>query len=194
MDKIELERQIDALYRRLRVRLLAIIHDEYPEVPLHAREDIVQTAFLRLWRRCESLRNPYEGAKVNFLYATVRNLCKDYFRDEESRNRTRDKWTRNTGANYLQLVRGAVVEAAEEDKSLAQLVETFWLQSLMNELAPAQREAVRLRIVLGLTHSDLVQQYGQARANTLKANMRRARENLRRLYDHTLREIYGDTE
>lgn len=112
-------------------------------------EDVVQEAFLSIWRRAGSF-DPERGSVAAYLLAAVHNKAVDAVRHEESLRR------REEGATDF------LAETSGEE-----VMEAAWLgvrrtevRSAVARLSPVQREALELAYFEGLTYSEVADKLG----------------------------------
>lgn len=134
-----------------------------------AAADLVQEAFIRIWRHRASL-DPERSPRA-LLYTAVRNLAFNHLRNEKTRSRLvasdyQPTMWRDPGPE-------AAVLATELDQSLRQ-----WL----DELPPRQREALTLSRFEGLSHDEIAEVMGVA-PRTVNNHLVRALETIRRRLD-----------
>jgi RNA polymerase sigma-70 factor (ECF subfamily) len=165
---------IDRLARRDE-RALALLYDRHGPSAFalacrvtgdrHAAEEVVQEAFLSLWRGAATYR-PERGAGRTWLLAIVRHRAIDVVRAREARPRTTtiddlplaDRTDPAEAA--LAALRGAAVRAA------------------VAALPPAQRAAVELAYFAGLSYPEVSDRLGIP-LGTVKSRLRLALERLR---------------
>jgi RNA polymerase sigma-70 factor, ECF subfamily len=125
-------------------------------VPPADRDDVVQEALVRAWRR-RSTYDPQRGSELAWLLAIVAD-------------RARRHWAR--ARRTLQLVDASVgLDAADLD-----------LERALSELAERQRMAVALYYFVGLDVATCARVMGCAEG-TVKATLHQARSRLRELLD-----------
>jgi RNA polymerase sigma-70 factor (ECF subfamily) len=148
----------DELYRRHGRSALALARRLGARPDL--AEDIVQEAFVSLWRRAGQYR-PERGDVGTWLAAIVRN-------------RVTDAWRRAAA-------RPAEVTAEAAPEQVARgvpVVERVAMRTLVGTLPPEQREAIVLAYVGGLTHEQIADACG-APLGTVKGRLRLGLEKLR---------------
>ena len=106
-----------------------------------AAEDVVQEAFVRVWRRRERLRD--RSQLDGYVYAAVRNLALDKLR----RQRTRAEHLPKLAISVLAKPAAEGPDVERIDRALA-------------ELPHEQREVVVLRVYLGLSFSEVAARAG----------------------------------
>jgi RNA polymerase sigma-70 factor (ECF subfamily) len=150
-------------YRELAPRLLLFARQWCAEAA--DAEDVVQTAFVKFWKRQPDGRREHWP----LLYATVRTTALDLLRGTERRGR------READPAVEVLREGTVYfDATVEQREEAALVERA-----LRTLPPEQREVVVLRVWGGLTFSEIAATLG-ANINTIAARHRYGLEALRR--------------
>lgn len=129
-----------------------------------AAEDVVQEAFVRVWRRRGRLRD--SSRLTGYLYRTVRNLARDHRRRLESRGKA------------LEGVAGLLRPASgREDGPDAERI-----SKALFALPVEQREVVFLRVYEGLPFKDLAERVDAPLA-TVHSRFRYAMERLRTLLE-----------
>jgi RNA polymerase sigma-70 factor, ECF subfamily len=137
-------------------------------------EDVVQDAFLAVWRHAERYR-PERGAPRAWLMTIVHHAAID---------RRRGRHKRELGDVPLDDVAFAL-EADERDafEAVAEGIEAERVRRALGELPPEQREAIELAYFGGLTHQEIAERTG-APLGTIKGRMRLGLGKLRaRLLD-----------
>jgi RNA polymerase sigma-70 factor (ECF subfamily) len=130
-------------------------------------EEVVQEAFLIVWRRAETYR-PERGAVRSWLLTVVRNRAIDAVRGRASSAPT-------TPVDELPLVS---LDSPEADA--IRIVEGRVVREALAELSPEQREVVELAYFGGLTYPEVAARTGVP-LGTVKSRMRLAIERLRTL-------------
>lgn len=151
-----LERDLEATYARLSRGLLAQALGIVGDAAL--AEDVVQDAFVRVWRRRERLRD--RGRLDGYLYAAVRNLALDQLR----RRRTRSEHQPKLAVKIVTSTPPGP-DAERIDRALS-------------ELPPEQREVVVLRVHLGLSFPEVAERTGSP-LGTVHSRYRYAMTQLR---------------
>ncbi len=124
-----------------------------------AAEDVVQDAFLGLYRNWDRLHDPANA--LTYVRSSVLNGCRAALRTQSRRERrdaaaARDGWLATDSAE-------AAVLLSEEHRATLAAVRT---------LAPRQREALMLRYYLGLSTDDIARAMGIS-AGTVKSAISR---------------------
>ena len=150
-----------ACYRQLAPKLLLFARQW---VPAHAdAEDVVQTAFVKFWRRHPAAAPEH----YPLLYAAVRSTALDHLR------RTRRRDLREEAA---------APDAAEEpwfDASLDEQETAEAMEAALRRLPPEQREVLVLRVWSELTFAEIAVVL-KASPNTVASRHRYALEALRK--------------
>lgn len=128
-----------------------------------AAEDVVQEAFLRVWRRRERLR---PGELDGYLVQAARNLALD-----------QQRWRARRGAGDTADPATVALVVPRHDDALA---ESERLSRALQQLPPEQREVVLLRVVDGLTFPELAARTGAAEG-TVCSRLRYGLARLRQL-------------
>jgi RNA polymerase sigma-70 factor (ECF subfamily) len=142
-------------------------------------EEVVQEAFLALWRRAETYQ-PERGTVRSWLLTVVRNRAIDVVRIRDGRSRTGGAAPRPVSTDDLVLV-------AEDDPEAEAIrsVEAEVVRKALAALPPEQREVVDLAYFGGLTYPEVAARTGVA-LGTVKSRMRLALERLRALVEQQL--------
>ena len=137
-----------------------------------AAEDLVQDAFLRLWRSATSYR-PERGSVRTWLLSIVRNRGIDQLRSHASRRRTQDR-----------------IEASAPRSQPSEAFAETWRNSqrdqvrdALNTLPPAQLEVLELAYFSGYTHVQ-VSKLLDVPLGTMKGRMRLGLKKMRDYFDH----------
>lgn len=135
-----------------------------------AAEDVVQDAFLTVWRRAESYQ-PGRGSVRAWLLTVVRNRAIDMLRARESRPKV-----------VATLDDISSLTAGDDDPADAALrgVEASAVREALASLPTEQREVVELAYFSGLSYPEVAERTG-APLGTVKSRMRLAMERLRGL-------------
>jgi RNA polymerase sigma-70 factor (ECF subfamily) len=152
-----------ACYRELAPKLLLFARQWCAE-PADA-EDVVQTAFVKFWRRQPDAQREH----YPLLFAAVRSTALDHLRGHERR-------VRREAEPAVAVLRE---DAAFFDTTVEQREDAALLEGALRSLPPEQREVVVLRAWGGLTFSEIAQTLGDS-INTVAARHRYALEALRR--------------
>ena len=134
-------------------------------------DDVVQQVFLRVHRALPSLR---ASDRIHaWIYQTARRAIADYYRSPAGRREV-------PSGDVVDLAAGPAVAAsvAVEDEPSAERELASCLQPLVAELADADREALRLVEVEGLTQVDAARRLGIS-VSGMKSRVQRARARLR---------------
>lgn len=123
-------------------------------------EEVVQEAFVSLWRRAGSYRA--DRGSINVWLATI------------VRNRLTDAW-RRAAARPAQVPEDSAPEAAVVD---ADVVDRLVMHERLAELPADQREALVLSYYGGLTHEQIAE-VSETPLGTVKGRMRLGLEKLR---------------
>jgi RNA polymerase sigma-70 factor, ECF subfamily len=130
-------------------------------------EEVVQEAFLTVWRRAETYR-PERGSARTWLLTVVRNRAIDMVRGRASTTPT-------TPVDDLPLV---ALDSPEAEAIRS--VEARVVRDAMAELPPEQRTVVELAYFGGLAYPEIAARTGVP-LGTVKSRMRLALERLRAL-------------
>lgn len=150
---------VDELYRSQRlpmVRLAYLLVDD-----LATAEDVVQAAFVGLWRHRGSLRQP--EAAVGYLRRSVVNEARSMLR----RRRTVRSHLRVAEPTQAEPADALVLRAEEHDDVLA----------LVRHLPPRMQEVLILRYWSGLSETEIAKTLGVS-AGTVKSQASRALSRL----------------
>ena len=156
----------DALYTRHGRAAFALAYRVLNDP--EAAEDVVQEAFLTVWRRAESYQQERGSARA-WLLTVVRNRSIDYIRAREARPRI---------AGDLEEVSRVAAAGDDPADDVLRRVEGVAVRAALAELPPEQREAVELAFFSGLSYSEIAERTG-APLGTVKSRMRLAMVRLR---------------
>jgi RNA polymerase sigma-70 factor (ECF subfamily) len=173
-----------ARIRRGESEALGLLYDRHARVALAvayrvlgehgAAEDVVQEAFLAVWRRVDSFDSS-RGTVRSWLLTIVRNGAVD---------RRRGRHARVLQDAALDDVAFRLATSGEETfEAVATSVEAERVRDALSLLPPDQREAIELAYFGGLTHHEIAERTG-APLGTVKGRMR--------LGLHKLRAALGD--
>ena len=133
-------------------------------------EDVVQIAFLALWRKPRAY-DPARGSLRAFLLGTARNQLLKRWRDERPREMPDDE------------VCCFPVDLEQRERSEAVRRAVLTLPSLQREaLVLAEYEDMPLEEIARVTSAEIA---------AVKSRLHRARENLRRMLAPLLESVYG---
>ena len=132
-------------------------------------EDVVQEAFLNIWRRGVSY-DAARGSARTWVLTIVHHRAIDQIRSSRARNRADTE------------IKDAVPLPAREDTwaSVAATLETERVRQAMARLPPEQRQVVDLVYYGGFTHQEIADRVGVP-LGTVKGRLRLALEKLRAL-------------
>jgi RNA polymerase sigma-70 factor, ECF subfamily len=137
-----------------------------------AAEDLVQDAFLKLWRSATSYR-PERGSVRTWLLSIVRNRSIDQLRSHASRRRMQDR-----------------IEASAPRSQPSEAFAETWRNSqrdrvrdALNTLPPEQLKVLELAYFSGYTHAQ-VSELLDVKLGTIKGRMRLGLKKMRDYFDH----------
>jgi RNA polymerase sigma-70 factor, ECF subfamily len=137
-----------------------------------AAEDLVQDAFLKLWRSATSYR-PERGSVRTWLLSIVRNRGIDQLRAHASRRRMQDR-----------------IEASAPRSQPSEAFAETWRNSqrdrvrdALNTLPPEQLKVLELAYFSGYTHAQ-VSELLDVTLGTIKGRMRLGLKKMRDYFDH----------
>ncbi len=141
-------------------------------------EDVVQEAFIRLWKNLYKYRP--EVKLTTWLYRIIANLCLDYLKSvhmQQKKNRV--------AAQALEGLRS--YESADEELKASELNEM--IQKAVEELTPKQKAVFILRDLEGLSVEEVCSILSMSAGN-LKSNLYYARKQV----SGKLKEYYQTTD
>lgn len=138
-----------------------------------AAEDVVQEAFLAVWRRASSFRSDRGSARA-WLLSIVHNSAID-----RRRGRFRHEQTDVALDDLAFMLETDADDAFEE---VARLLEAREVRTALQRLSTDQREAIELAYFGGLTQQEIAQRTG-APLGTVKSRMRLGLHRLRGLLE-----------
>jgi len=134
-----------------------------------AAEDVVQEAFLTVWRRAGSYL-PDRGRAQTWLMTIVHNAAID---------RRRGRFRREAADLPLDNVAYELAaDAADPFVAVADRIEAEQVRLAVNQLPAEQRETIELAYFGGLTHQEIAERTG-APLGTIKSRMRLGLHKLR---------------
>ena len=157
---------LDALYVRYGRTAFALAYRVLGNA--EAAEDVVQEAFLSVWRHAETYQQT-RGSARGWLLTVVRNRAIDSIRARESRPKI--------GASLDDMGSLAAPEGDPADDALRR-VEAEKVRQALAVLPAEQRETVELAFFSGLSYPEVAERMG-APLGTVKSRMRLALERLR---------------
>ena len=137
-----------------------------------AAEDLVQDAFLKLWRSATSYR-PERGSVRTWLLSIVRNRSIDQIRSHASRRRTQDKIEASAPRSQPNEAFAETWRNSQRDQ----------VREALNTLPPEQLKVLELAYLSGYTHvqiSELV----DVPLGTMRGRMRLGLKKMRDYFDH----------
>ena len=170
------ERAVEALYDRYSRPLYSLAY----QVTGAERfaQDVVQEVFVALWRDASRF-DPARGAVAPWLFSLARHKAIDFVRREQNvRKRTAD-------------VDLELHEADDDvDQETWHRIRRDKVREAIEELTPAQREALELAFFGGLTHVEVSEQLGIP-LGTAKTRIRSALLRLRDILGDSVSELPG---
>jgi RNA polymerase sigma-70 factor, ECF subfamily len=110
-----------------------------------AAEDVVQDAFLRIWRRAESYE-PARGAARPWVLRVVRNVAIDRLRSRDARRRA------ETGS---QTDEALVTVSETPDETASRSERSRVVRRALADLPAEQRRAIEIAYFEGLSHTEI---------------------------------------
>ncbi len=130
--------------------------------------DIVQEAFLRVWKNIENYK--MEVQFTTWLYKIVCNLSFDYLKSKKRRNNISFDQLPNIGLNSI--------AASSLEEELSNQVLARIIEAMANNLTPKQRIIFTLRDLQGLEIAE-IKKILNINAENIKSNLYYARKNIR---------------
>jgi RNA polymerase sigma-70 factor, ECF subfamily len=137
-----------------------------------AAEDLVQDAFLKLWRSATSYR-PERGSVRTWLLSIVRNRGIDQLRSHASRRRTQDRLEASAPRSQPSEAFAETWRNSQRDQ----------LREAMNTLPPEQLKVLELAYFSGYTHVQVSELLDEP-LGTMKGRMRLGLKKMRDYFDH----------
>ncbi len=173
--KNPLATDFDAIYQRHSREVWALVYARWLNADV--AQDIMQEAFLRLWKQGQSggvIQNPRA-----WLLRVARNLAEDYAKSSFRRNGTQAPQTMN-GVRSRDL---APLDRMGRDETFKQVREE------LDRLAPADREILTLRYALDYSATDIAE-FLEINATAVHMRLSRARQRLaERLTEQGVKEL-----
>jgi RNA polymerase sigma-70 factor (ECF subfamily) len=137
-----------------------------------AAEDLVQDAFLKLWRSATSYRSERSGVGT-WLFSIVRNRGIDQLRSHASRRRTQDRLEAFTPRSQPSEASAETWRNSQRDR----------VRDALNTLPPEQLKVLELAYFSGYTHVQ-VSELLDVPLGTIKGRMRLGLKKMRVYFDH----------
>lgn len=144
-----------------------------------AAEEVVQDAFLNVWRRASSYRSD-RGKVAAWLFSVGHHRIIDELRKRKRRDQT-------TLVPDIEAVHQTEDEAADPSKYTDQQMQRSRIKDALQLLRPEQRNVVVLAYYGGLTHTEIAEKLNQP-LGTVKTRMRLALKKLRETMGSEARE------
>lgn len=153
-----------ACYRDLAPKLILFARQWVPSIA--DAEDVVQTAFVKFWRRQPEAQPEH----YPLLYSAVRSTALDLLRGDQRR-------ARREASPDVEVLRD---DQPFFDAGIEQRETASCLEEAMRRLPPEQREVLALRVWGELTFAEIADTLGES-INTVASRHRYALEALRRI-------------
>jgi RNA polymerase sigma-70 factor (ECF subfamily) len=140
-------------------------------------DDIFQEVSLKVLRRLDSVRD--QQALRGWLFQLARNACLDWLRREDTRRAIADETALHEHRAAGEMGRGPIDGLLSAERIAA-------VRRALDQLPPAQREAIRLRIDEGLDHDGIAARLGINR-QAVEVRLCRGRAALKERLD----EVFG---
>lgn len=167
--------EFEALFYQMHDNLyaLAISYVKVKEIA----EDLVQDAFVQLWKNRENLKEDTNA--VNYLYTLAKNNCLNHLKHQE----VKERYIRNTSIAELQFFQKSLNSLPDSYADLLGLKKD--LDDAMNKLPEDIREIFMLNRYSDMTYAKIAEKKAVS-VKTVEAKMSRAMKILR----HVLKEYY----
>ncbi len=173
------DQELMARLARQDSRALELLYDRYSRAVYSlllrvtrertAAEDLLQEAFLRLWRSADSY-DPSRGSLGNWLLTVARNLALDQLRSKGEQQRKRE--------NPVEVLPPQIVPPQTEEW-LDERRRAKQVRDLMEGLPASQKQALELAYFEGLSQSEIARALNEP-LGTVKTWVRTALRHLRR--------------
>lgn len=134
--------------------------------------DLSQEAFLKAWRGLTSYR--FDSAFSTWLYRLTSNVCIDFLRRQKKQKTVPLQYVNDEEERELEL---PDPNPGTEEQVLQQM-ERARLAAAMGKLEPEYREALTLRVIQGLSYTEIAVILN-IKEGTVKSRIARAREKMR---------------
>jgi RNA polymerase sigma-70 factor (ECF subfamily) len=144
----------------------------------HAAEDVLQEAYVSIWKNATSYRNEINGqpiAAMTWLIAIVRNKSLDALRARVRRKESELPDSGDVDEDDIQATSSLAPSAMQ---LLEQATQALHIDGCMKALDGSHRQTLALAYYQGLSHSEVAAQMG-APLGTVKAWIRRGLEKLK---------------
>lgn len=135
--------------------------------------DLSQEAFLKAWRGLSSYR--FDSAFSTWLYRLTSNVCIDFLRRQKKQKSIPLQFTDEDNEERELSVPDP---APGPEEALLARSEREQVALALSRLEPEYREALTLRVINGLSYTEIAQILG-IREGTVKSRIARAREKMR---------------
>jgi RNA polymerase sigma-70 factor (ECF subfamily) len=140
-------------------------------------QEIVHDAYLRIWRQASSF-DPLAAHAVAWMVAIARNRAIDVVSSAEGSR------VDPAGDDIERIVDGGYDWTASAEDALDHGRSARWLRACLDELRPAERQAIVLAYHHGMSHVDLAAHLARP-LGTVKAWVRRGLDSLRRCVEES---------
>ncbi len=127
-----------------------------------AAQDIVQTAFLKLWNKWDALQSA--SSQKSYMFAAVKNILLDQFKKEERKAKKEEV--------YNELIR-------DSESSLDSYIIKSEIMKSLDKVKPKVRKIFILNKMEGLTYPEIAQ-YLKISQRSVEDNMSKALKSLRK--------------
>lgn len=155
---------MELLYDRLGRQAFGLAYRILGDGP--SAEDVVQEAFLALWRQADRL-NPARGRLASFLMTVVHHKAVDLLRTR-----------RGQTARQLPLDPAPFQQQADILETVADSLGRDAIHKALQSLPPEQRDTIELAYFQGLTHVEIAEALGLP-LGTVKSRLRLGLEKMR---------------
>lgn len=173
---------LEEIYRRYYKQIYGFVYRNNMRKEL--TEDIVQEAFLRVYRSRKSYKPTAKFAV--WLYRIVRNLCIDESRRYWNRNVARE-----TESTLMEDQQSAIDLLATEEKDVRQRMDEIndlnTIKAAVEQLSPEQREVIILNKFQGLSYQEIAEII-DSNTESVKQKAYRAHLKLREMLEPLLKE------
>jgi RNA polymerase sigma-70 factor (ECF subfamily) len=164
------ESALKALYDRYGALIFTLAYRKLGDHGL--AEEVLQDVFLRCWEQAHTYR-PEAGNVSAWLFGITRNRAIDVRRSRMQHAREREG---------VILPESDTLEEAHSADASEQVALHVTMQAALQQLTPAQRQAIELAYYGDMSQSEIAHHLGEP-LGTVKTRMRSATEKLRRTLD-----------
>jgi RNA polymerase sigma-70 factor (ECF subfamily) len=159
------EAALDALFVRYEARLRRWAHGRLPAAARGALEtqDLVQDTLIRVFKRLDTFEPRHPGAFRDYVWTTLWNAIRDIARGAKRRG----------PVDWLEEIELTTPDPSPLERAIgAETLARY--EAAMDRLRPDEREAIIMRVELGLSHAEIATALGKPSAAAAHMTVSRA--------------------